>query len=235
LLVLGNRGLRERLAFRVAWLAGIAWLRLPAGKAFHTLPPSGPDAAAYRPVIIRLRSDIAASITLALDRLREHGPQHFYYPPESMHVTIQALGPLLLDGPDSAARLEALRNLVGSYPSFDLTMRGLNVSPGTVFAQVIPHGPELGKLRRDVRALQGGDRQLDLASSLGVFARTLLPHANVVRFSGRVTAGFLDELSRSRWEYFGRWTVHEVELVRTDRLLSQEGTQVLERMPLATP
>lgn len=233
--MLGNRALRERLVFRVAWLAGKAWLRLPTGRAFHTLPPSGPDAAVYRPVVVRLRRNIAASITSALARLREHGPQHFYYPPESMHVTIQALGPLLLDGPDSAARLAALRTLIGSYPSFDLTVCGLNVSPGTVFAQVIPHGPELGKFRKEVRALHGSHPQLHLASSLGVFARTLLPHANVVRFSGPVTASFLDELSRSRREYFGRWTVREVELVRTDRLLSREGTQVLERIPLATP
>jgi hypothetical protein len=50
-----------------------------------------------------------------------------------------------------------------------------------------------------------------------------------------VTAAFLEEVSKSRQEWFGRWTVREVELVRTDKLLSGKGSQVLERIPLATP
>jgi hypothetical protein len=50
-----------------------------------------------------------------------------------------------------------------------------------------------------------------------------------------VTPNFLDEVSRSRQVRIGWWTVREVELVRTDRLLSREGTQVLKRIPLAMP
>jgi hypothetical protein len=33
--------------------------------------------------------------------------------------------------------------------------------------------------------------------------------------------------------WWGRWTVSEVEIMRTDTLLSREGRQVLERIPLA--
>jgi hypothetical protein len=56
----------------------------------------------------------------------------------------------------------------------------------------------------------------------------------VVRFSGRVTTEFLREVSRFRRIHFGRWAVREVELVRSDKLLSREGSHVIERIPLAT-
>jgi hypothetical protein len=59
-----------------------------------------------------------------------------------------------------------------------------------------------------------------------------LGHANLVRFSGPVTAAFLAEVARQRRRDFGSWTVTEVELVRTDRYLSHEGTTVLARLRL---
>lgn len=58
----------------------------------------------------------------------------YYYPADTMHVTILVLDGSLPD--DVEARLAELRAVVGSSPGFDLTLLGLNVSRGTVFAQV---------------------------------------------------------------------------------------------------
>jgi hypothetical protein len=71
------------------------------------------------------------------------------------------------------------------------------------------------------------ERLIDLA------ARNLA-HVNVVRFSGGVTTEFVREASHFRWIHLGRWAVREVELVRSDKLLSREGSHVIERIPLAT-
>jgi hypothetical protein len=60
-----------------------------------------------------------------------------------------------------------------------------------------------------------------------------LGHANLARFSGPVTTGFLPELARMGGQGFGSFTVEEVELVRTDRLLSPAGTTTLARIRLA--
>ena len=151
-----------------------------------------------------------------------------------MHVTVAVVDGFLPDDLDISAGLAELRAIVGSHPRFDLTLSGLNVSPTTVFAQVIPHGWTLRSLRGHLRssAKQNTSRS-GSASGFGVVARSLLPHANVVRFSGEVTGEFLEEVSRLRRAGLGRWTVSEVEFVRTDRLLSRGGTQVVERMPLA--
>ena len=228
--VIGNLAVCERLSFRLAWLISSAQLRLCAGSALHSLPPSGPDAALHYIVVIRPPAHVVASVAPALERLHEIGSHHYYYPPDSMHVTVGGVSRFLSDGSNAAARHAELRAIIGSYPSFDLTLRGLNVSPFTVFAQVIPHGSTLRALRTDLRML---GRRAGGASGFGTYVRDLLPHMNIVRFSGRVTADFLGEVSSSRQVWFGRWTVREVEVILTNTLLSREGRQVLERIPLA--
>ncbi len=226
----------ERLGFRLLWLVGSTRLRFSRGtRTTPTLPPSGPGAAIYQTTVIRLPPNVAAGVAPALKRLREHGPQHYYYPADTMHVTVLTLGRFLPDGPDATDHLAELRSAIASYPSFDLSVCGLNVSPTTVFAQIIPHDRTLRALRRDLREIaKRSVPQIGDANIFGVVARDLLAHANVVRFSGRVTAEFLEELSRFRQAQFGRWTVREVEVVQTDKLLSREGTRIIERMPLAT-
>jgi len=151
-----------------------------------------------------------------------------------MHVTIRKLGQFAPDDPGAAARLGELRRIVASHSSFDLTMWGLNLSPTTVFAQVFPHNQTFHSLRRHLGGV--AKRSVDQPSSKRIIdgVGRNLAHANVVRFSGPVTTEFIKEISRFRWTYFGRWTVREVELVRSDKLLSQEGVHVIERISLAT-
>jgi len=151
-----------------------------------------------------------------------------------MHVTIRKLGQFASDDRGAAARLGELRHIAASHPRFDLTMWGLNLSPTTVFAQVFPHDHTFHSLRRHLGGI--AERSVDQSRSeriLDGVARNLA-HANVVRFSDLVTTEFIKEISRFRRTHFGRWTVREVELVRSDKLLSREGLQVIERIPLAT-
>jgi len=227
---IGNLAVCERLSFRLAWLIISAQLRLSASSTFHSLPPSGPEVASHLSVIIRPPQHIVSSVASTLERLREVGSHHYYYPADSMHVTVGSASRFISDSSNAAAHLLELRAVIGSYPSFDLTLCGLNVSPSTVFAQVIPHGRTLRGLREGLRMPGPPSGEV---SAFGVYVRDLLPHMNIVRFSGHVTAGFLKEVSRSRQVCFGRWTVREVEVVRTDTMLSREGRQVLERIPLA--
>lgn len=217
--------LRDRLLYRLAWEAGRARLRAGAGRGAFTLPASGPAAALHVTTVSRLPAEVVAALAPALDRLRAHGPGHYHYPPGTVHLTVQNLDGLDLDGGAGAARLAELRALVGSHPPFQAAVRGLGVSASTVFAQVLAGDATLRALRADLAGFL--DRH-------GVARRRARPlgHANVVRFAGPVTTAFLAELARQRRRDFGSWTVTEVELVRTDRYLSHEGTTVLERIGL---
>jgi 2'-5' RNA ligase len=183
--------------------------------------------------IIRVPPRVASSVTPTLDRLHQRSPHHHYYPPETMHVTVRKLGRFPSDDSDVAARLGELRRVVGSQPDVDLTMWGLNLSPTTIFTQVFPHDQTFHSLRRQLGGMadycvsqSSSERLIDLAACN-------LAHANVVRFSGGVTTEFVREVSRFRRIHLGRWAVREVELVRSDKLLSREGSHVIERIPLA--
>jgi 2'-5' RNA ligase len=207
-------------------------LRLFAGRTAHELPPSGPDVAVHQAAIIRVPLRIASSVAPVLERLCRHDPRHHYYPPDTMHVTIRKLGRFPSDDP-GAAHLAEVRHIAASHPPFDLTMRGLNLSPTTVFVQVFPHDEIFHSVRRHLGGI--AERGVDQSSSERIIdgvARNLA-HANVVRFSDLVTKEFIKEVARFRWTHFGRWTVREVELVRSDKLLSREGSHVIERIPLA--
>jgi 2'-5' RNA ligase len=217
--------LRDLLLHRLAWEAGRARLRAGAGRRAFTPPPCGPAAALHLTTVARLPAEVVAALAPVLERLRAAGPAHCWYPPGTVHLTVHNLDGLDLDGDAGAAALAELRALVGAHPPFRVAARGLGVSAGTVFAQVLPCDPTLRALRADLRLL---------LRRRGVAPRRARPvgHANVARFAGPVTAAFLAELARQRRRDFGGWTATEVELVRTDRYLSHEGTTVLARLGL---
>jgi 2'-5' RNA ligase len=226
----GLEGLGDRAAARALWWPGWAATRATAGRRVFTLPPSGPAAAVHLTTVVRLPATVTAALAPTLDRLRALGPRHHYYPPETMHVTVQnldALAPAAAPprrpgGP--APPPDGLAELVAARAPFRLAVRGLGVAPGAVFALALAGDATMASLRAGLAGLAGGHDRGRLGRGLG--------HANLVRFSGPVTAGFLAELARLRRLDFGTFTVDEVELVRTDRLLSPEGTTTLGRLRL---
>jgi 2'-5' RNA ligase len=200
----------RRLALEGAWLVGRA--RVVLRREEHRLPRQ----STYLTSIARVPPEVAARLAPTLERLRACGPQHHYYAPDSLHVTIRNLDAL------SGGDLGAARTAIASHKAFELEARGLNLSRHTVFVDVRPADATLRSLRRDLALLAGG--RLGILPDLGF--------ANVVRFSGRVDGDFVRELGRARRVELGRWVVQEIELVRTDRLLSREGTEVLHQVPL---
>src|SRR5215204_3646972 len=94
---IGNLAVCERLSFRLAWLIISAQLRLSASSTFHSLPPSGPEVASHLSVIIRLPQHIVSSVASTLERLREVGSHHYYYPADSMHVTVGSASRFISD------------------------------------------------------------------------------------------------------------------------------------------
>src|SRR6266508_2149633 len=178
-------------------------------------PPSGPSCRGWsaagraerRPAAVlhdRLLHRLAWEAGRA--RLRAGAGRRAFTPPPS--------------GPAAALHLTTV-----SRPPFQAAVGGLGVSAGTVFAQVLPCDATLQTLRADLRGFL--ERH-----ALAPRRPRSLGHANVLRFAGPVTAAFLAELARQRRRDFGIRTVTEVELVRTDRYLSHEGTTVLARMGL---
>jgi hypothetical protein len=192
-------------AYRIASTA-----RLLMWRREHALPPPSSHVTAVARVPLARAMEIAATI----ESLRELAPTHYFYPADTLHLTVQNLDDL---GPDAVA---LARDLLEATPPFELDLRGLNVSGHSVFVQALPLDGTLRDLRRrfDTRRV---------AVSFG--------HMNVVRFKGRVGRGLLAAVARRRALPLGRLAVEEVEIVETDRLLSSTATRVVERVALRVP
>jgi hypothetical protein len=105
---------------------------------------------------------------------------------------------------------------------FQVEVRGLNVALDSVFVELYPRGPGLESVRRGLRA--GESKEHGPAAR---WLRRRLAHANLIRFGGPVEPRLIAELRRLRRARFGSFEVADVELARTDKVLSGAGTRPL--------
>jgi 2'-5' RNA ligase len=214
--------LDHQLRFQLVWLVSYARLRVTAGRRSFDLPPLGIEAANHLTTIARVPADMATILTAAQARLKQWDSRHYYYPPMTMHLTISNL-----DHATSGLR-DQISTVLEGFRSFDILVCGLSLSPTTVFAQALPEDSAVQELRRRLWAMEPKPVLPGLVSR----AMRHLCFINLVRFCGPVSSELLTEVARLRRVYIGRFSVTEIELVRTDRFLSGTGTQVLERFSL---
>jgi 2'-5' RNA ligase len=197
-------------AYRVAWSFG---LLVQHGKE-HRLPQHDRHVTA----VSRVPARQADAVARALEPLRATGPEHYFYPPETLHLTIRNL-----DGLDAAA-LDTAAAVLSSAPAFELDLRGLNVSSQTVFVQALPRDDTLRSLRRRLDEVVHTSPRPRLSLNFA--------HVNVLRLRGRVGRSLLTAVVRRRSLALGTLRIDSVEIVETDRLLSTAGTRTIRRIAL---
>lgn len=170
--------------------------------------------------VIRLPAEIAERLADAASRLDRVQPGHYLYPPASIHLTVLGLA----DGPGAEAEVEAA---VGRNRPFVIEVRGLNLTRDSVFAELHPRGPRLTALRSDLRAVESREH-----GSISRWLRRRLAHANLMRFAVPVDRRLVAEVGRLRGTSFGEFEAGEVELVHTDKVMSDAGTRTLARLAL---
>jgi hypothetical protein len=166
------------------------------------------------------------------DRL-DRWPGHAYYPPSSMHLTVLNLDPYVAAGQGGGvevALIERAADVLGRHGRFRVTLRGLNVSPWTVFAQAYSADAQVAGLRASLR---GAFREQADAPRRDSRLRRALPLvlANAVRFMGPVDPAVFGALRPWRDHTFEPFEVHEVQVVRTDGM-SPSRTEILEKVRL---
>jgi hypothetical protein len=139
---------------------------------------------------------------------------------------------LAADGRDGLRELtERVDLLIAPRPPFRVTLRGLGLSPWTVFAQAYGADEQLRAMRA---ALRGRLHERADAPRRDSPLRRALPLvlSNVVRFTGPVDRAMIHSVGRLRREAFGTFEVVEIEVVRTDGFLSPQATETLGRISL---
>lgn len=145
---------------------------------------------------------------------------HYVYPPVDVHLTIVSLDSSPL--PRAEAVSECARVISAAAP-FDVRLRGLAITPQSMFVKAWDIDGSLRKLRDAVAAATRCDLPLP---------RRLLGFVNLVRFTSQDVVELDAGVRSLRRRDFGTFTVRNVEIVRTDKVLSADATRVLARARL---
>jgi hypothetical protein len=224
--------LRTRLAFEAMGLASRARLRTVGWRRNDRLDT---DFSCLT-TIIRVPEQVGVRIESSLREIRDRWPGHAYYPPASMHVTVLNLDPYVAAGGGEAGEgtvIERSTEVLGRQRRFRVMLRGLNVSPWTVFAQVYGADGPVSAMRASLR--RSLHEQSDARRRDSRLRRALpLVLSNVARFTSPVDPALLRAVGGRRDHPFGPFDVREIEIVRTDGFLSPAATEVLRRVVLDT-
>lgn len=193
-------------------------------------------------LICRLPTSPSTEAISALSRHRGRWEPHHLYPPETVHTTLLLLSPYLGIGAATSQDLchrriadacAPIAEVLSTTAPLRVRARGLNVFSSTVFLQLLQQAPTApAAVRHDL-----ADR-LKVAFPQGSAERyeDYLPwdllFANLMRFRLAGEPAIVSAVECERETDFGEVELRTVELVRTDRLLSPERTEVISRFEL---
>jgi 2'-5' RNA ligase superfamily len=188
-------------------------------------------------LVARLGSHRAQELQAAVASLGEALDGQYLYPASDLHLTLLYLSPYVYTpDPDMTSARLALANdaiaplLEGADPP-QFTIAGLGVFPTTIFAQLVPdEGTDWAATRHAVAsALHDAGLAGPSADAFEAATRWDLCFVNVARFTRPPTADVVSALALRRDLRLGSVQFNEVELVRTDKFLSVDGTAVIDR------
>lgn len=194
--------------------------------------------------ICRVPPDVGSR---AVDQLVATDPSwstHYIYPPSTVHMTVLFLTPYLgIDmetDPDALGRKladaeEITREVFASFGTLTFRAHGLNAFPSTVFLQLLPQDPTMPFRMRRTLADRLVSANFPGATPADYEGRKPLhlAYANLARFRHTVSPQLVRAVEANREIDLGEVTFDTVELVRSDKVLSQEITETISRFTLS--
>jgi hypothetical protein len=191
-------------------------LRVRLGGSAGRPPALAPGP--FLTLVARVPADPVATVcrdaAAALD-----GVAAYVYPPRTVHLTV-----LFLDGVEPEEARPAVIAWAAGRPPLRVATRGIGYSRGSAYL-ALDGGRALYEARRALARSLRSRRRGPAA------IRDRVAVANVARFRAPLTAGAAGRLRRISVPRT-RLDLGEVELVQTDKLLSDSATRVLARIAL---
>jgi 2'-5' RNA ligase len=208
--------LRRREAWQLSHGGPKIWIPAASGSVITTS-------------VVRVPEHLGARLREAVLPAGDGDGRHYVYPVGDLHVTLANLDGYR-DVPVEQIE-EALTDCLSRVGPITLGLRGLAISRGTVFAPVyVSPVSTLFRLRAAIhRSLAPASRGI-LKSPVDVIG-----FCNALRFRHHDISVVSALVSHYRDIEFGRFLIEEVEIVRTDKILSAANTFVLAKCARRSP
>lgn len=185
-------------------------------------------------VALELPAEVKGRLAGLQAALRQSVPRlHASWPrPEQMHLTLRFLGAVPV--PEVPRLLESLRGALAGQPALELEVAGMGAFPGwlrprVLWAGVVDHSPAAG-LDRLQQAVRSATHAFTSEPPEAVFH----PHVTVARVKRAPARGVLEGWAAGEKDtVFGRWTVREVVLLRSQLEVGGSRHTPVAAMPLA--
>jgi hypothetical protein len=179
-------------------------------------PPPDRAPGPFTSCVARLPPAVAEPLCRAVAEALGAAGAPSVYPPDAVHVTIANLD--RASAGELPARVAAWAD---AQPPLRARVAGIGYSRATAFAALDLDESALRAARRGLRRVAGAPegRSAGLRDRVGA--------ANLARFERPLDAGAGRALTRLRRHGSAPFTLAAVELVRTDKVLSAAGTEIL--------
>ncbi len=183
-------------------------------------------------IVARLPAAVATALVNVLKPLRMKFPNHYFYPADTVHLTLVDVSSLVEDGdftrisPATEKAFSLLADELLDEPPLKLRLQGLGLFPTTVFGQLLDLESRITRLRERIGELI----RRETGAVLRPAVAPGLVFANLVRFSTVPSAEVVNEVGALREQPRQSFEVANFEVVTTDKVLSRQRTIVHGRL-----
>ncbi len=168
--------------------------------------------------VVRVPDDVGGRLLRVLEPVRRAHPTHYYYPLESLHLTVQSFRGLSERSPAFRAAVDRLGSAVTASKPPTITLRGIALASVSIVTWATADGWQFD------RAWRAG------TSPPGSESRTLPPHVNLVRLAESPKANLRRILAGMGAIDLGAFAPDEVVVVRCNAVMAPESLEILQHL-----
>ncbi len=168
--------------------------------------------------VVFIPQDISQKIVVSIiEKLKQIDPGHYFYSPESMHLTIKNVRtinkPPLFSEIDINKVNRLLCEMVPQFPVFELSVEDVLLFPTSL--SVMAYSNET--LQKLVLALDKGLQEIGVPDNKKYFSNSIFwGNITICRFTQPPSPDFIDEVKRMRNVKIGKFKVKKVNLVTSN-------------------
>lgn len=173
--------------------------------------------------------DIADKINKnIIEPLKNIEPNHYYYPPESMHITIKNIRtinrPPLFNGQDIKKADELFKKTISQFPTFNFNIEDVILFPTSL--SIIAYSSDV--LQKLVFALNDGLKQIGVPDNKKYLSSTVYwGNITLCRFTSEPGKKFTDQVEEMREFKIGQLNVKNIKLITCNAVCHPKTRKII--------